>query len=346
MKHELIPLTDEERWCRALDGMATPLAHSHAYCKALSLSVEYELFLYRCDGDGGKAVCPLGVRRLSATAPPELFSPYGSGGFVTTWPSNKGHSFFAEWTDFCRREGFATAYIVQNPAIELPTDMVHEFEEQPQVVYLLDLTPPLKDMFSSLNKTHRYEIRKVDRDHTVTIAHSTPVLHEAFLELYPQTMQRVGASDCYDFSRETLKAFLEIPEMVPVGVIVGGKVEAVSLFILPEGNGRGDCNVMEYFLSASTSAGRKYSRNIIWNALEMQKKRGAGLLNLGGGVAPGDGLDRFKQRFNAVPCNLKALKQVVLSTEYKQLCLSAGVDSNSQDGYFPPYWKNRKSSTR
>lgn len=338
MKHSLIPLHDSDKWNAALEGMPYTVFHSPAYCRALSMSLDWDVFLY-CGEDGEhRLICPLAVRMLTEEAP-ELFSPYGFGGFLSSFPASKNEEIFEKWSAFCRSEGIVTAYVVQHPAFDGIAPLFDSMARQPQSVYLLDTTAPIQALRANIDKTHRYEINRIERSTEVDIINDDTKLHAAFLRLYPETIRRVGASGAYDFSPETLNAFLNLPETLAIGAETASGIQAVSLFFLPSS----DNGVMEYFLSASTTEGRAFSRNLLWKAVELHHERGGICLNLGGGVSPGDGLDNFKRRFNGKRVPLTALKQVVNTDRYETLCRTYGVAAHTKDGYFPPYWQGRSS---
>jgi hypothetical protein len=61
------------------------------------------------------------------------------------------------------------------------------------------------------------------------------------------------------------------------------------------------------------------------------------VLNLGGGVVPGDGIAEFKARFGTSRAPLSALAQVYQPDVFARLCADAGVDPDDRSGYFPPY---------
>ena len=57
--------------------------------------------------------------------------------------------------------------------------------------------------------------------------------------------------------------------------------------------------------------------------------------NIGGGGRVGDGICRFKQRFNVAPTPLRSLRQIYDRERYERLC--EGVGTLALDAWFPPY---------
>ena len=80
-----------------------------------------------------------------------------------------------------------------------------------------------------------------------------------------------------------------------------------------------------------------HSTHLLWSAAHRLRGLGVPSLNLGGGVAEGDSLARFKERFGARKLPLTALKQVYDRAAYERLCRERGADPDDIEAYFPPY---------
>jgi hypothetical protein len=61
------------------------------------------------------------------------------------------------------------------------------------------------------------------------------------------------------------------------------------------------------------------------------------VLNLGGGIRPGDGVAQFKQRFGPKTLPLRSIKQVYQPETFSRLCGEVKADPNGRHDYFPPY---------
>jgi hypothetical protein len=156
------------------------------------------------------------------------------------------------------------------------------------------------------------------------------------LQLYPETIERVGASGVYNFSTATLEQLANAPDTVLVGVEEKSTVHAVVLFLHTPW-------IAEYFLNATSSQGRKYTRLLVWTAIKALKRSNVAWLNLGGGVKPGDSLDQFKRRFGGKMVRGQVLRQIFDQKKYSSLCskYSPKNDGTGEAGYFPPYWSDR-----
>lgn len=339
LQQRMIPLTEAAAWDAALEGLDCPAPHTRAYCDALRHSSGTHPFLYAAEAPGARLVCSLSLRRVDSDAPADVCSPYGFGGFYSTFAPGQAATLQQQWVDLCRRQGICAAYIMQHPASEFARGLWHdEVVPSSLCVYVTDLSLDEDTLWARLDKVHRYEIRRLARDTTVHAACDTPMVLEALLKHYPNTMQAVGAAAVYHFSPETLRRFAALPGALLLGAEVRGQVEAVALFLRSGAHGEGSWG--EYFLSASSPAGRHATRLLIWEAFRRLRADGVRWLNLGGGAAVNDGLDAFKRRFGGQAVFPKVLKQIFLPEQYAAVCQKYHV-APDPSGYFPPYWRQR-----
>lgn len=155
-----------------------------------------------------------------------------------------------------------------------------------------------------------------------------PRLAEALVTLYPAAMARLGAAATHALGDATLRALAAAPGTLLLGAAVQGRIEAVALF-------PATATQAEYFLSAATEAGRVLSALLIREAIARLADRGVRMLNLGGGVRPGDGIHSFKRRFGGEPARLQALCQVYDPAAFAALCARFPAPAGSR--WFPPY---------
>jgi len=327
MEHQFISVSRHPLWEKTLEGVPHPYAHRQEYCAAMSDSSKLDTFLYAAIESGRKMLCPVSIR-MKEEGYPELVSPYGFGGMVSTFPPEDLAERYAECIGFWKRRGFVTAFILQNPIFRLGNaDFLHEYHD----LYILDLSLPIKELWNRMGSTHRYEIRRSKQVPNVRLISDKTELVRAVLELYPQTTERVGASEVYHFSPQALESLTNLPDALLLGVEEDHKIAAVSLFLYTQWSA-------EYFLNASTEQGRNYTRLLVWSAIEHLKERGVAFLNLGGGVKPGDYLDDFKRRFGGRMVHGQVLKQIIDPEKYAYLLTKHRNEANVNTGYFPAYW--------
>jgi hypothetical protein len=186
-------------------------------------------------------------------------------------------------------------------------------------------------LWSAMSKTHRYEIKRFEREKAPRLTFDRALLALAVKSLYRETLTRVDAADVYNFPDDTLDILMDSSRALLIGVEDGEGIQAVSIFLYNE-------FIAEYFLNATTLQGRKYSRKILWQAIETLKNMEVASLNLGGGVKPGDSLDDFKRRFGGKALSGQALKIIFNQDAYNALSEKYCGPNHKVAVYFPPYW--------
>ena len=149
----------------------------------------------------------------------------------------------------------------------------------------------------------------------------------AFHALYTETMKRTGASPRYFFDRRYLDGVLGIEQswlfeaLSPEGEVGAGAIAAVS------------DDVLHYFLGGTADAALEASpfKLVVRAMMDLADELGMPL-NLGGGVHPGDGLERFKRGFANSEEPWFTHEVICDPAAYEEL--SAGRDAA---GFFPAY---------
>ena len=146
-----------------------------------------------------------------------------------------------------------------------------------------------------------------------------------FRDMYLETMRRVGADDSYLFPEE----FFARLERMGDGVVMLDAGCATGLFL--SGGG-----AMHYFLSASTDEGRTLSATnaVLFAAMRNAREAGLATLHLGGGLADGDSLQRFKQSMGAGRTPFFVGSAIHDPGAYAELCAAAGEPAGDR---FPAY---------
>ena len=300
---------------------------------AMAESSGFKTFLYVAENKGDKMVCPFSIRKKE-DGYPELVSPYGVGGIIATCSHRKLREFKMGLIEFARQNCFVTAYIMQHPSFQLSKETWGDCLYNHHIFYEIDLTLSIEEIWKEMRKGHRYEVRRYESDTTIKIIRDKCKLKEAILKIYPQTLTRVGASDVYYFSVVALEKLIEARDSIVLGVEDDTGIQAITLFHYTP-------YVADYFLSASSLEGRKYTRLLIWTAVKALKQLNIPSLNLGGGVKPGDSLEQFKRRFGGRMVRGQVLKQIFDREKYKYLCRQYCAKNQFESNYFPPYWKTR-----
>ena len=330
MKYLRIKLDSPSEWEKALQGIEHSFCHRWEYCNAMSISSGLNTCLHVFEDQTGKATIALSERQKEIGIS-DLVSPYGFGGFAGDLGFVLSKKFRDAFIDFGMSHGYATAYILQNPLLKLPKFYWKDYLDCSHLIYEIDLTIDVVSLWNAMSKTHRYEIKRFEREKAPRIIFDRSLLALAVKSFYRETLRRVDAADVYNFPDDTLDILMDSSKALLIGVEDKQGIQAVSIFLHTE-------FAAEYFLNATTLQGRKYSRKILWQAIETLKNMEVARLNLGGGVKPGDTLDDFKRRFGGKTMDGQALNIIFNRDVYNALSEKFFGKSHQAEGYFPPYW--------
>jgi hypothetical protein len=313
----ILPLTEREKWSSFLHEDGRP-SQSWYYCWALSASGMAPM-LAVVRSRGAYLRMPFFVRTWKGSA--DISTVLGLSGASMDISSSR---LLPLWSEFARSQGWVAGYIQLEAGTALSADVMGEVGTS-NWVFVLDLrgASPLAGASSI---THR-KIRKAGKI-GATLVEDRQLLAAALIDLYPDTMRRVGARSHYGFSAETLRRWAGDPDSMVLGAELEGCIEAVILVLVAK------CRA-EYHICANTVRGRDLTAWLLQNCIERLRAQGVATLNLGGGISPGDGLYRFKEKFGAIPKPLQAVRQIYDSIKYKELCRLAGAVLPAE--YFPAY---------
>jgi Acetyltransferase (GNAT) domain len=182
-----------------------------------------------------------------------------------------------------------------------------------------------------IRPNHRTAIRRNERagfETSVAAGPSTGAeAGAAFRRIYLDTMSRVGAAHRHHFSVEYLNGVLDSPTSYLVTCTApDGTPAAAAIAVLSDG-------WLHYFLGGTADAHLRVSpfKNAVMAMVSMAVDAGIPL-NLGGGLTPGDGLDRFKRGFGNRTVAFRTSE--VIAAEELYADLTAGRPSGD---YFPAY---------
>jgi hypothetical protein len=320
--HQLIPLEDGERWRAALADVPHGPAHTHGFCRAVQLTSGAPTYLYRYDSPAGRVVCALAEREHAGEV--DVTTPYGFGGFASTGECD---GFALDWNEFAHERGWVCGYIALNPVFPGAGSFAPEELAVHNRLYLLDLRQPTERLRAGLSRNRRRQLRdwgavrgrlEVDRSR----------LGDFLVDRFAAFFESRGAAPATDFRPETIAALAQLDDVLLVGA-GDGALEAVAAFAFT-------AHAADALFAVSTAGGERHSAHLYWWGVERLRELGVPVLNLGGGVRPGDDVAEFKRRFGAAERPLASLRQVYRPDAYERLCAAAGV-SPGRSGWFPPY---------
>jgi hypothetical protein len=148
-----------------------------------------------------------------------------------------------------------------------------------------------------------------------------------FEAAYEETMRRAGAADRYFFGHDYYRVVLNFRQSWLLKArSPAGEVGAAAIAAISDG-------ILHYFLGGTADASLEESpfKNVVVGMHELAEEIGVPL-NLGGGVEPGDGLERFKRGFANAELPFRTHELVCDRDEYTRL--TAGIDAGE---FFPAY---------
>ncbi|MEX0928902.1 MAG: hypothetical protein WDZ53_05810, partial [Balneolales bacterium] len=293
---------------------------------AMNLTTGYPTYLYKFSQGATTIVCPLVERYCEGHC--DIATPYGFSGFSGNDPVP---AFQRYWKAFAQKRGYVCGYIGLNPLFENPSYLNKTEVYSSNRLYMLNLNSPIATLFNNLHRDRRKQLRGYEKK----AAHFTTdkaLLRDFFVTGYPASVQQKKAAPAYHFSPETLNFLIDQDNVLMVGAINNGELEAAAMFAYTS-------HVAEALLLVLLPERRHLTMPILWYGLECLKLKNIPLLNMGGGIREGDSVAEFKQRLGGKEYKLHGLKQIYDQENYRGLCRIKNVSHQDMNGYFPPYRK-------
>lgn len=248
----------------------------------------------------------------------DLTTPYGYGG-----PQGAGPGWREAFRAACAERGVVSEFVRFHPLrgnqANAGADMTLRHVQDTVTV---DVAQDDDALLAQMASAGRTAVRKA-----VKAGVDARPSHDLgrFRDMYLDTMRRVGADESYLFPT----AFFEGLDRMGDGVLMLDAGCAAGLFLVGGG-------AMHYFLSASTDEGRARSatNGVLFTAMRHAREAGLATLHLGGGLADGDSLQRFKRSMGAGRTPFYVGTAVHDPAAYAELCDAAGGADGER---FPAY---------
>lgn len=350
----LIPATDAQSWLQALHGMPHDFGHRPEYALAASDVTGFETALWVYDSRDerdGRAACVVALR--DAPGGFDIVTPLGFAGFALLGDVPE----LAEaWTRNWTARGAIAAYVQLSPFQSpgrwqalLPG--LSALLKPGQDCWCWDLRPSPDALLAGMSSKHRQLLRKWLREEA-RVEWDQRLLRVRFNDLYGDFLGRQEIPSVYHYHPQHIDLMASAPGTLFVGArSAQGEIEAVTMFLFCGSHA-------DSFLNAATIEGRRHSRGLYWLGVMRLREIGVQMVNLGGGIVPGDGLSEFKIRLGATRSPTVAIKQIFDRVRYGSACNSVGVSADAE-GYFPAWrgpaaqesqasrnWENRSGSIR
>ena len=204
----------------------------------------------------------------------------------------------------------------------------------------IDLTLRSDELWQQTRPSYRRAITRAWRDGQTARMDAAWESFGTFVDMYQETMRRVGAMDYWYLSRQYFEGLKDaLTDRLHLCVVEqNGEVVCAGMFSEVSG-------VIQYIYGASRTHALMYSpaKTMIHFMTMWAKNRGNHTLHLGGGVSSEDNLFRFKTGFSSRTHPVLSWRVVVDRPAYCRLTseweAGQGVMADGPDGFFPAYRK-------
>ena len=333
---------DDPFWRRMLEETAHDIYHRPEYARLDAAEGEVPLAAW-IESAGFGLLVPMLRRPIAGH--PDLFdaiSPYGYAGPLwwhgRTPDAGAVQILATGLRSLLSAEAIVSMLVRLHPLIDaFPTALASfsSLVEHGETI-AIDLHQEPAAIRGAMRQTHRNEISQAER-HGVLVEHDRELRQlDAFIDLYEQTMRRVGASPAYLFSRSYFEALrTELAGRCHLFLArAEGKVAAAALFFEENGIVQYHLSGMDYALASTHSA-----KLVLAKAIEWARDGNNQWMHLGGGVGTRcDGVFAFKAGFSPLRRRYRTLRVVADEARYRTLGGLGPTDSLGEtEPFFPAY---------
>jgi Acetyltransferase (GNAT) domain len=280
----------------------------------------------------------------------DVVSPYGYPSFVLN-DAGKDSNFLSDcfqalknsWYEqdicsaFIRLHPIINSHILQS--IHPEWSFIHTHGD----TIVCDLRLTEEQIWQQTRKSHRTKINKLNRlgfHPKITMVDNINSL-ESFIQIYEETMSRVGASDAYFFGREYFLNLISAldKKLYICEIEIDNQIVAASLITEIGG-------IIQYHLGGTKTGFLNQSPStLMFDYIRTwAKERNNNFLHLGGGLGSAkDSLYHFKAGFSKSTKPFMTMRMIVNENTYDQLVKSSAFNSKcnsldmSESPFFPAY---------
>ena len=246
----------------------------------------------------------------------DIETPYGYGGPIIKYEDSiLIHDFESAFLEFCLKENIIAEFIRFHPLLK--NELF--FQENVEILHnrttvWLDLKKNLDDIWKQeISSTCRNRIRKCEKNGLeVEISDN----YDEFVEIYNQTMHKVGAGEFYFFDKQYYDGIRNNPNCILMRGTQNKAVLAGAIFMKYK-------DYFHFHLGGSKREFLKLAPNniLMWSAIKYAKLCGCKKMHFGGGLTDSkeDSLFRFKSTFSSSCADFYIGKRVHNREIYKKL---------------------------
>lgn len=272
----------------------------------------------------------------------DAISPYGYGGPVidSSFTHQEIDIVLQAIKSFLYAEGCVSLFARLNPIVNekwnstIGTSVMHGF------TLMSDLSKSEDEHWEETQNQHRRGIKKaISNGVTTKVKNLDEKGIKIFLEIYHETMKKVGATDYYFFDNSYFyNLFDNLQErLLLITAYEQDKAIAASIYTVCEESG-----IMQFYLGGTLNDYRHLqpSKLITHIARDWGQKNNHKVLHFGGGLGcSADSLYEYKKGFSSQELAFKTWRLIVDVEKYEQLILEDEelTDDERQSGFFPLY---------
>ncbi|ROS54734.1 GNAT family N-acetyltransferase [Frigoribacterium sp. PhB24] len=284
--------------------------------------------------NGGSILLPFVLRAIDGTRHRDVTSAYGYGGPFTSGEvtMDRWRDFWAGFAAWCTGQGVVSEFLRFSTSPD-PLDIAYPGQlhhRSTTVVRTLDLEPDA--LWMDFEHKVRKSVNKARRSGVEISVDTEGERLEEFLAIYEGTMERRGAHERYLFGRRFFERIRD--EMSGSFVFFHADVDGtlVSTELVLTGRNR----LYSYLGGSDESAFALRPNDLLKHSvMTWGMARGATEFVLGGGAAPGDGIERYKLSFASDGAHKFFTGQrIVDSRAYDRLAAQRAITDTS---FFPAY---------
>ena len=347
----ILAVENKEEWAKNLALCESwDVYHTADYAMLETTPGQTAYLFFHSDGDKHGAL-PFIVRQLKEI--PwcnedgfDAISAYGYPGPICNSAARQSPEFLREFSS-CLRDALiglnvASLFVRLHPILSEPTMLGDAVEFVGPTVFL-DLTLPEDEQRRQTRKTHRNELRRLQRAGVSIVEDRDFLRLEEFIGLYDSRMHALGAANSYFFSKDYYAGLCSLPNdaVKLVHAVEGDDIVASAFFLIsPDG--------IQYHLSATRSDYVRFSpaRIVIEHMRDWGIRNSRKWIHLGGGVGSReDSLFFFKSGFSKLRAEFHVAKIVPDASKYERLCMErervAPRSSDTADSEFFPAYRAR-----
>jgi len=352
---EVVTLAPEsDRWTGVLAEVRHDAYHLPSYAAFAARRQEPgDPRLYLVEEDGARMLVPLIVRAIPADIAGDGLPSYdatssrGYPGPIVAMMGQRFESAFADraleaLAEHLRRERVVSVFARMHPLFPVPEDA---FGRHGPIVdhgdsVFVDLGLSEEELRAQTRHGHRQDINRATRLGYVARMDERWERFDAFVDLFAESMDRVGATPYWRLTRDYFVDLRDsLADRIHLCVVeIDGMVASAGLLTEVDG-------IVEYHLAgtANEHVRASPSKLVVDFARWWAKGRGNRVLHLTGSLRRGDSLSNFKTGFSPLTRPVCSWRFVSDEPEYRRLnerwTARNGTVADAADGFFPAYRK-------